>query len=356
MSGTPGGVPGVPGYGTQRPPVEDARPGGGGQDHPDVCSKDLHWTYRLPAGRRRVQFYFAAVGAFAKPQRDGSYALHDINGSIGHPAAGPAGHHRGGAAPPARTADRPDRAAAGLVVVQLLIVGVGRALSDDDGQRTTDRRAGRARACTPSTDWPSWAWPARCSPGPGGWPSVVTAHCSCWSSVLSVRSRPPPSSRRSAGRPARPRRRTGRRRACRRAARVGGGRWRWPADGWWFVQDKVLLTLPLWPPRGGRLGGGPPARTRGPLALSPPGYASRRRPVGHPARRLPGDLEHRRCSSLGMVGLAGVVTARVSARSGSGPGGRGVHPADPRARRRPGDTVHCGRRVAGPPVSVPVTR
>src|ERR687888_294827 len=51
-----------------------------------------------------VQFYFAAVGAFAKPQTDSSYALHSINGM--------------------------------MVIVQMLIIALGQAFNTT-GDRTT---------------------------------------------------------------------------------------------------------------------------------------------------------------------------------------------------------------------------
>jgi hypothetical protein len=84
-----------------------------------------------------LQFYFAAVGAFTKPQQDGSYNLHGITGTAVIPLLSLLativaallrlpGRQIGLAALPL-----------GLVVVQLLIVGIGRALSENDGERTT---------------------------------------------------------------------------------------------------------------------------------------------------------------------------------------------------------------------------
>jgi hypothetical protein len=84
-----------------------------------------------------LQFYFAAVGAFAKPQQDGSYALHSITGSAVIPLLSVLAII---AAALLRLPGRQIGLTAlplGLVVVQLLIVGVGRALSDNDGERTT---------------------------------------------------------------------------------------------------------------------------------------------------------------------------------------------------------------------------
>jgi hypothetical protein len=83
-----------------------------------------------------AQFYFAAVGAFAKPQDDNSFALHDLDGSIIIPAlsllltivaavARAPGRLIGLSALPL-----------GLVVVQMLIVALGRALNTSADQTT----------------------------------------------------------------------------------------------------------------------------------------------------------------------------------------------------------------------------
>jgi Family of unknown function (DUF6220) len=79
-----------------------------------------------------AQFYFAAVGAFARPQRDDSFALHDATGSMIIPALGllvilAAALARA----PGRLIGR-SAAPLGLVAVQALIVVLGRALGDGD--------------------------------------------------------------------------------------------------------------------------------------------------------------------------------------------------------------------------------
>jgi Family of unknown function (DUF6220) len=85
-----------------------------------------------------AQFYFAAVGAFAKPQDDASFALHDLTGGMIIPTLSLL------ATIAALVARLPGRQVGltilplGLVIVQLLIVGVGKALSDSDaGDHTT---------------------------------------------------------------------------------------------------------------------------------------------------------------------------------------------------------------------------
>jgi hypothetical protein len=84
-----------------------------------------------------VQFYFAAVGAFAKPQRDDSFALHDLTGMMIIPLLSIL------AIIAAAVARAPGRqigltaAPLGLVVVQVLIVTIGRALGTDGGDTTT---------------------------------------------------------------------------------------------------------------------------------------------------------------------------------------------------------------------------
>jgi hypothetical protein len=85
-----------------------------------------------------VQFYFAAVGAFAQPQQDNSFALHDLIGGVIIPLLSIL------ATVSALLARLPGRQVGltilplGLVVVQFLIVALGKALSDGDaGDRTT---------------------------------------------------------------------------------------------------------------------------------------------------------------------------------------------------------------------------
>lgn len=79
-----------------------------------------------------AQFYFAAVGAFARPQRDDSFALHDATGMMIIPVLSLL------AIIAAALARAPGRqigltaAPLGLVVVQVLIVVLGRALGDGD--------------------------------------------------------------------------------------------------------------------------------------------------------------------------------------------------------------------------------
>ncbi len=83
-----------------------------------------------------AQFYFAAVGAFAKPQNDSSFALHDATGSIVIPALSLL------ATIAAALARAPGRliglsiAPLGLVIVQMIIVAAGRALNDTGDQTT----------------------------------------------------------------------------------------------------------------------------------------------------------------------------------------------------------------------------
>jgi hypothetical protein len=85
-----------------------------------------------------AQFYFAAVGAFAKPQDDASFALHDLTGGMIIPALSLL------ATIAALVARLPGRQIGltilplGLVIVQVLIVAVGKALTDSDaGDHTT---------------------------------------------------------------------------------------------------------------------------------------------------------------------------------------------------------------------------
>lgn len=83
-----------------------------------------------------AQFYFAAVGAFAKPQDDASFALHDLTGGMIIPVLSLL------ATVVALIARLPGRQIGltilplGLVILQILIVVVGQAFTDA-GDRTT---------------------------------------------------------------------------------------------------------------------------------------------------------------------------------------------------------------------------
>jgi hypothetical protein len=84
-----------------------------------------------------IQFYFAAVGAFTKPQQDGSFALHDATGMMIIPLLSLL------ATIAAAMARAPGKVIGltilplGLVVVQVLIVTLGRAFNDGTGDNTT---------------------------------------------------------------------------------------------------------------------------------------------------------------------------------------------------------------------------
>jgi hypothetical protein len=84
-----------------------------------------------------IQFYFAAVGAFAKPQHDDSFALHDVTGMMIIPLLSLL------ATIAAAAARAPGKVIGltilplGLVVVQVLIVTLGRAFSDGTGDNNT---------------------------------------------------------------------------------------------------------------------------------------------------------------------------------------------------------------------------
>jgi|ERR687888_1692394 hypothetical protein len=83
-----------------------------------------------------VQFYFAAVGAFAKPQTDSSYALHSINGMM---VIGPLSLLATLFAALAKAPGRQIGFAAlpfALVIVQMLIIALGQAFNTT-GDRTT---------------------------------------------------------------------------------------------------------------------------------------------------------------------------------------------------------------------------
>lgn len=84
-----------------------------------------------------AQFYFAAVGAFAKPRDDSSFALHSLTGMMIIPAATVL------ATVAAALARAPGRLIAltilpfGLVVVQVLIIVLGNAIGGATEDRTT---------------------------------------------------------------------------------------------------------------------------------------------------------------------------------------------------------------------------
>ena len=79
-----------------------------------------------------LQFYFAGVGAFTKPQTDSSYGLHSVNGMMIIPLLSIL------ATVAAAIARVPGRviglaiAPLGLVVVQVLIIVIGKAFGDGD--------------------------------------------------------------------------------------------------------------------------------------------------------------------------------------------------------------------------------
>ena len=84
-----------------------------------------------------LQFYFAAVGAFARPQQDDSFAVHDMIGMVAIPLLAIL------ATIAAAVAKAPGRLIGltilplGLVILQVLIVELGRALNDDADATTT---------------------------------------------------------------------------------------------------------------------------------------------------------------------------------------------------------------------------
>jgi hypothetical protein len=79
-----------------------------------------------------LQFYFAAVGAFAKPQTDSSYGLHSVNGMMVIPLLSIL------ATIAAAISRAPGRliglaiAPLGLVILQVLIIAAGKAFTDGD--------------------------------------------------------------------------------------------------------------------------------------------------------------------------------------------------------------------------------
>ncbi|WP_211588958.1 DUF6220 domain-containing protein [Allorhizocola rhizosphaerae] len=84
-----------------------------------------------------LQFYFAAVGAFTRPQTDDSYALHATNGRIVFPVLAIL------ATIAAALAKAPGKLVAftlaplGLLVVQVLIIVLGNIIGGSTEQRTT---------------------------------------------------------------------------------------------------------------------------------------------------------------------------------------------------------------------------
>lgn len=82
-----------------------------------------------------VQFYFAAVGAFARPQDDKSFALHDMNGSVVAILALLLIVVAALARAPGRLIGL-SALPLGLVVLQVVIVELGRAFNDT-GDHTT---------------------------------------------------------------------------------------------------------------------------------------------------------------------------------------------------------------------------
>lgn len=84
-----------------------------------------------------LQFYFAAVGAFTKPQTDSSYALHSVNGMMVFPTLAIL------AIIAAAVARAPGRLIGmtalplGLLFVQVLIIVLGNVIGGVTEQRTT---------------------------------------------------------------------------------------------------------------------------------------------------------------------------------------------------------------------------
>jgi hypothetical protein len=83
-----------------------------------------------------AQFYFAAVGAFDKPQEDNSFVLHSMTGMLVIPVISLL------ATVAAAASRAPGRLIGltilpvGLVIVQVLIIAVGKALDDSTGNTT----------------------------------------------------------------------------------------------------------------------------------------------------------------------------------------------------------------------------
>ncbi len=84
-----------------------------------------------------LQFYFAAVGAFARPQTDDSYALHALNGRVIFPVLALL------ATLAAALAKAPGKLIGltilpfGLLIVQVLIIVLGNVIGGSTDQRTT---------------------------------------------------------------------------------------------------------------------------------------------------------------------------------------------------------------------------
>jgi uncharacterized protein DUF6220 len=94
----------------------------------------LAWLLLASGG---LQFYFAAVGAFTKPQTEDSFALHVINGRMVFPMLALLTI---GAAAVARAPGRLIGLTSlplALVIVQTLIIVVGNAIGGATEQRTT---------------------------------------------------------------------------------------------------------------------------------------------------------------------------------------------------------------------------
>lgn len=84
-----------------------------------------------------LQFYFAAVGAFTRPQTDDSFSLHVLNGRMVFPllcllAIGAAALAKAGGRLIGQTS-----LVLGLLVVQTLIIVLGNAIGGATEQRTT---------------------------------------------------------------------------------------------------------------------------------------------------------------------------------------------------------------------------
>jgi len=84
-----------------------------------------------------AQFYFAAVGAFAHPQTDRSYALHSVTGTILIPALSVLATIAAALARAPRRLVALSLAPLGLVVVQVLIIVAGFGLTGSTEDRTT---------------------------------------------------------------------------------------------------------------------------------------------------------------------------------------------------------------------------
>jgi hypothetical protein len=83
-----------------------------------------------------LQFYFAAVGAFAKPQTDGSFALHVMNGRVFALLALVAILAAALAKAPGKLVGF-TALPLGLLVVQVLIIVLGNVIGGSTEQRTT---------------------------------------------------------------------------------------------------------------------------------------------------------------------------------------------------------------------------